>query len=250
MLASLRETAIAGIEIVDGDRYLRTIDIDGEAGVVAVEPAAGNAVRATIRFAELAALPKIIARVRRLFDLAADPQTINAHLAEDPALAPLVAARPGLRVPGAWDGFETAVRAIADAQTATIVAAVGTRLKSPTVSLSHVFPSPAQVAGGDPAAFGLTKSKARAVHALAAAFAADPQILSARRDIDDAVRVLRAIPDLSETTAHYIAMQELQESDILRDLSQAARAERWRPWRAYAAQHLWAAGMPLALAAE
>ena len=90
-----------------------------------VEPAAGNCLKATVRFPELRSLPAIIARVRRVFDLAADPVAIGAHLSQDPVLAPLVAARPGLRVPGAWDGFELAVRAILGQQ---ITVAAATRL--------------------------------------------------------------------------------------------------------------------------
>ena len=120
----LKARAIPGIEVVSSDRYARTIEIGGVHGVVAVEPAPGNALRVAIRFSRLSALPTIIARVRRVFDLAADPQAIYAQLAEDPVLAPLVAARPGLRVPGAWDGFELAVRAVLGQQI-TVAAAVG-----------------------------------------------------------------------------------------------------------------------------
>src|SRR6202007_1417509 len=81
-------------------------------GTVVVQPTDDNALRATVRFPKLSALPTIIARLRRVFDLAADPLAIAAHLGKDPALAPLVKARPGLRVPGAWDGFELAIRAV------------------------------------------------------------------------------------------------------------------------------------------
>ena len=124
MASFLKARAIPGVEVVSTDRYARTIEIEGVHGVVAVEPAAGNALRVAIRFSRLPALPTIIARLRRVFDLAADPQAINAQLADDPILAPLVARRPGLRVPGAWDGFELAVRAVLGQQI-TVAAAVG-----------------------------------------------------------------------------------------------------------------------------
>jgi AraC family transcriptional regulator of adaptative response / DNA-3-methyladenine glycosylase II len=97
---------------LSNDRYVRTIAIGDERGVLVVEPAVGNCLKATLRFPNLRSLPAIIARVRRVFDFAADPLAIGAHLGQDPMLAPLVAARPGLRVPGAWEGFELAVRAI------------------------------------------------------------------------------------------------------------------------------------------
>jgi AraC family transcriptional regulator of adaptative response / DNA-3-methyladenine glycosylase II len=124
MAAFLKARAIPGVEVVSNDRYARTIEIEGVHGVVAVEPTSGNALRVAIRFARLSALQTIIARVRRVFDLAADPQAISAQLAEDPLLARLIAARPGLRVPGAWDGFELAVRAVLGQQI-TVAAAVG-----------------------------------------------------------------------------------------------------------------------------
>ena len=100
MLEFLRQRAIPGVERVAVGGYARSVQLDGVQGTVAVEPADGNALRATVRFAKLTALPAIIARLRRVFDLAADPAPIAAHLAKDPTLAPLVKSRPGLRVPG------------------------------------------------------------------------------------------------------------------------------------------------------
>src|SRR5712675_271893 len=112
MLSFLSQRAIPGVETVLGDVYRRTIAIGDASGVISITPAEKNRVNVSVRFPNMAALPTIIARVRRVFDLAADPDMIGAHLSLDPVLAPLVAARPGLRVPGAWDGFELAVRAI------------------------------------------------------------------------------------------------------------------------------------------
>jgi AraC family transcriptional regulator of adaptative response / DNA-3-methyladenine glycosylase II len=142
-----------------------------------------------MRFSRLSALPTIIARVRRVFDLAADPQAVNAQLGEDPILAPLVAARPGLRVPGAWDGFELAVRAVLGQQI-TVAAGVGlvgklvTRCGAAlagsslnTEGLTHVFPRPEQVASADLTALGMPRMRAATLASLAAAVVADPHVL-------------------------------------------------------------------------
>jgi AraC family transcriptional regulator of adaptative response / DNA-3-methyladenine glycosylase II len=274
MASFLKARAIAGIEVVSTDRYARTIEIEGVHGVVAVEPASGNALRVAIRFPRLSALPTIVARLRRVFDLSADPEAINAHLAEDRVLAPLVAARPGLRVPGAWDGFELAVRAVLGQQI-TVAAAV--RLAGELVSryglplsgagletegLTHVFPRAEHLASADLSVLGMPRMRRATLASLAEAVLADPKVFGTGRSLDECVTRLRALPGIGEWTAQYIAMRELREPDafpagdigLLRALADAvgrrptsrellARAERWRPWRAYAAQHLWAASI-------
>src|SRR5262249_23133618 len=145
MLDFLRRRAIPGIERVSADCYARTVELNGAQGTVMVRPGDGHALRVTVRFPKLSPLPIIIARVRRVFDLAADPAPIAAHLAKDPALAPLVKARPGLRVPGAWDGFELAIRAVLGQQITVaaaarlagrLVAAHGERLTQPDSDLT------------------------------------------------------------------------------------------------------------------
>lgn len=268
VLAFLRQRAIAGIEEVGDNHYARSIEIGGVQGVVRVEPAEGHALRATIRFATLSALPQIIGRLRRVFDLAADPPAIAAHLAEDPALAVMVAARPGLRVPGAWDGFELAIRAVLGQQiTVTaaarlagrLVAAHGAALDVPQGGLTHCFPRPERLAPADLATLGMPRSRAAALSAVAAATLADPGLFDMHRDLNEAVRALKAIRGVGEWTAQYIALRQMREPDafpaadigLMRALAAIegerpsaetllARAERWRPWRAYAAQHLWA----------
>jgi AraC family transcriptional regulator of adaptative response / DNA-3-methyladenine glycosylase II len=271
MLAFLRARAIPGVETLSPDGYARTIEVAGAHGTVAVRPAARNALRAAIQFPQLSALPTIVARLRRVFDLVADPQVIGAHLAEDPALAPLVAARPGLRVAGAWDGFELAVRALLGQQiTVTaarglagkIVAAYGKPLTGALLGLdglTHVFPGPEPLAEEDLSALGLTRARAAALGSLARAVRADPEIFGPRRSLEEAILKLRALPGIGEWTAQYIAMREMREPDafpaadvgLMRAMADRkgrrpspaellARAERWRPWRAYAAQHLWA----------
>lgn len=275
MLQFLEARAIRGVETVASGRYARTIDIDGVHGVVTVEHGTGDALKATIQFPRLSALPGIITRLRRVFDLAADPQAITAQLAEDALLAPLVGARPGLRVPGAWDGFELCVRAVLGQQI-TVRAAAGLAAKlvstygdplSLTASapdgLTHVFPRADRLASVDPDSLGMPRSRARTLTMLSGAVAADPGMLGAGRSPAECLERLRAIPGVGEWTAQYIAMRELREPDafpagdvgLLRALTDAdgkrptsrellARAERWRPWRAYAAQHLWASARP------
>ncbi len=273
MLAFLRLRAIPGVEVIDQGSYARTIEIDGAQGTLRVEPGEGNTLRAAIRFPKLSALPIIIARLRRVFDLAADPVAIGAQLSEDPALAPLIAARPGLRVPGAWDGFELAIRAILGQQISVeaaivlagkLVARYGAPLEAPREGLTHLFPRPERLAAEDLAALGLMPgARARALSSIAAAVVADPQILGTRGDLDEAVRALKSLPGIGEWTAQYIAMRQLREPDafpaadigLMRALEDEAgvrptpaellaRAEAWRPWRAYAAQHLWASWTP------
>jgi AraC family transcriptional regulator of adaptative response / DNA-3-methyladenine glycosylase II len=170
MLAFLRQRAIPGIEHVTGGVYARSVQLDGVQGTVAVQCADGNALRATVRFPKLSALPSIIARLRRVFDLAADPIAIAAHLAKDPALAPLVKVRPGLRVPGTWDGFELAIRAVLGQQitvsaavrlTGRLVAAHGERLAEPDGHLTHVFPRPEALAAADLSSLGAGRRRSR-----------------------------------------------------------------------------------------
>jgi AraC family transcriptional regulator of adaptative response / DNA-3-methyladenine glycosylase II len=281
MLSFLRARAIPGVEVVSDTIYRRTIALGGNSGVISVAPADKNRVHVLVRFPDMAALPQIIARVRRVFDLAADPDMIGAHLALDPALAPLVAARPGLRVPGAWEGFELAVRAIFGQQITVpaatkllgrLVEAHGVLLPAASKDfegLSHLFPSPARLAAVDIAALGMPKARAMAVTSLAQAISADPTIFSRGASLEQTIAKLRSLPGIGEWTAQYIAMRELREPDafpaadigLLRAMATGdcsrpspaellSRAEAWRPWRAYAALHLWAAGTALPALSE
>jgi AraC family transcriptional regulator of adaptative response / DNA-3-methyladenine glycosylase II len=254
--------------MVRADHYTRSVELNGVHGTVTVQGGADNALRATVRFPKLSALPTIIARLRRLFDLAADPVAIAAHLAKDPALAPLVKARPGLRVPGAWDGFELAIRAVLGQQitvtaaatlAARLVAAHGQRLVAADADITPVFPGPAALAAADLTSLGMPRSRAAALSAVAAAAVADPHLFDANCGLEDAVKRLRSIRGVGEWTAQYIALRQLHEPDafpaadigLLRAVSGREqrrpssselldRANAWRPWRAYAAQHLWA----------
>jgi AraC family transcriptional regulator of adaptative response / DNA-3-methyladenine glycosylase II len=267
MLEFLRRRAIPGLERVAADRYTRTVQLGRLQGTIAVQPAAGNALGVTVRFPRLSKLPAIIARLRRVFDLAADPIAISAHLAKDRTLAALVKARPGLRLPGAWDGFELAIRAVLGQQI-TVAAAVrlagrlvathGERLTAPDGDLTHVFPEPEALASADLTSLGMPRSRAAALSAVAAAAVANPHLFDATCGLDDAVRRLRSIQGVGEWTAQYIALRQLREPDafpaadvgLLRAMATQEgrryspselldRSSTWRPWRAYAAQHLW-----------
>jgi AraC family transcriptional regulator of adaptative response / DNA-3-methyladenine glycosylase II len=241
-------------------------------GVLLVERAERNCLRATVRFPDLRRLPTIVARIRRVFDLASDPVAIGAHLGQDPLLTPLVSSRPGLRVPGAWEGFELAVRAILGQQitvsaatrlAARLVSCHGEKIADPValeLGLSHVFPPARQLASADLSTIGMPEARRRTISSMAATVVADPLIFGPRRSLEDAITQLRTLPGIGEWTAQYIAMRELREPDAFpaadigllramrgngeRRASPAellAHAEQWRPWRAYAALHLWAA---------
>jgi AraC family transcriptional regulator of adaptative response / DNA-3-methyladenine glycosylase II len=272
ILAFLAPRAIPGVEAVEGDAYARAIAVGGAKGAVIARPAGSGRLAVTVRFPKLEALPAIVARVRRLFDLAADPLAIGEHLSKDPHLAPLVAARPGLRVPGAWDGFEVGVRAILGQQI-TVAAAIriagriatayGEPLDAPVPDfprLTRVFPSAKALAAADLSGLPMPHARSSSLSALAAAVAADPRLFGPRASLEEAVATLRRLPGIGEWTAQYIAMRELREPDafpaadigLMRAMADeagvrptaaalAARAESWRPWRAYAAMHLWIA---------
>jgi AraC family transcriptional regulator of adaptative response / DNA-3-methyladenine glycosylase II len=273
MLSYLRARAIDGVERVDGEIYSRTVLHDGRLGTVEIGHLADReSLAAAIRFPSVRALPAIVARIRRVFDLGADVAVIGAHLAQDPLLAPLVAERPGLRAPGGWDGFELAVRAVLGQQ---VTVEAGRRLAGQLVllcgtaidveqrshpALARAFPSAAQVAAADLASLGMPGARKAALAALAEAALADPLLFQPLATVEDTVARLRGIRGVGEWTAHYIALRAVRETDafpasdigLLRGAAGRdgprpspaelnGRAEPWRPWRAYAAQHLWAA---------
>ncbi len=268
ILGFLALRAIPGVELVQSNTYARSIEHDGAHGEIAVRLGARNALQVTIRFPQARAVPAILERVARIFDVAADPIAIDRHLSEDPRLAPLVAAHPGLRVPGAWDGFELAIRAILGQQI-TVVAArklagrlvtlFGTPVRAGgTGGLTHVFPQPVDLAHTGLSALGMPRSRVAALSSLAAAAVANPRLFAAGPSLADAVSRLRALPGIGEWTAQYIAMRQLREPDafpaadigLMRALEGdygrrptpaelLERAQAWRPWRAYAALHLW-----------
>jgi AraC family transcriptional regulator of adaptative response / DNA-3-methyladenine glycosylase II len=262
LLGFLAARAIPGVEIVEKNRYRRTIRTSAGSGVLEVTPLPERAVLLLrVGAPPGPGLDRIVQRVRRLFDLGADPMQIGKDLARDSFLAPVVRAHPGLRVPGAWNGFETAVRAVLGQQVSVrgattmagrLVAGLGESIPRGEEGLTHLFPEPADVARSDPSRLGLPRARASCLVALARAVETGSLDLDHAISLDDAVGRLMALPGIGPWTAHYIAMRALGEPDafpagdlVLKretGLSEAGllkRAQPWRPWRAYATLYLW-----------
>jgi AraC family transcriptional regulator of adaptative response / DNA-3-methyladenine glycosylase II len=300
LLRFLAARAIPGVEEVARGRYARTVRVPGGPGVIELVPPpaarsgedgraarTGQAGRAgeaqvllRVQLTGLRGVGQVVSRCRRLFDLDADPQAIDDALAADDALAPLVAARPGLRVPGAYDGFELAVRAVLGQQvsvpaastlTGRLAARYGTRVAAaspvtgpgrpvtgpgrpadPAGPLTVLFPRPADLADADLSGLGLTTGRQATLRALAAACTADRLNLDPGTDPAETAARLAELPGVGPWTIAYILMRAVGDPDafpgsdlgLRRAMEQlgieAGHADRWRPWRAYAALHLWA----------
>lgn len=268
LLQFLGSRAIAGIERVDNTSYWRLIGPATTPGWIGVthDPAA-NALRLRIETRALGQLPDLLRRVRRLFDLDAQPSAIHEALSGHPRLAALLARSPGRRVAGAFDGFETAVRAVLGQQISVaaartlcnrLVERFGEPVALPDSPAARLFPTPAALAIGDVRAIGLPVSRAGTLSSLAQAVATRAIDLERTQPITGFVKSLRELPGIGPWTAQYIAMRCLHHPDafpagdlVIRKqlgdgtpISRAeaeAQSEQWRPWRAYAAIHLWAA---------
>jgi AraC family transcriptional regulator, regulatory protein of adaptative response / DNA-3-methyladenine glycosylase II len=270
LVAFLAARAIPGIEEVEDLTYRRTLALEHGPAVIALTPAT-RTVRAELRLADLRDLTAAVARCRRLLDLDADPVAISSQLGDDPALAPLVSARPGLRVPGCVDGFELGVRAIVGQQVSVaaartvlgrLVAAHGEELtdsdrehalrastRSPG-GLTHRFPGPTAFAELDPASLPFPRRRAEALRAFAGLVASGELHLDPGADAERTRARLMAIPGVGGWTASYVAMRALADPDVflpgdigirhaLARLGAGADHRRWRPWRSYAVVHLW-----------
>ncbi len=263
----LEARAIAGVECVGDGRYRRTIEHAGEPGWLEVHPL-GDEAAVLLRVAPPAgaSLLAVVERVRRIFDLDADPLAIREALGADARLRAQLDARPGLRVPGAWDPFELGVRAILGQQVSVrgastlasrLVRAFGKPVGGLPRGLTHVFPTPERLAVADVASIGLPRARAGAIRGFASAVARGELVLDGARGLDDAVARLSTLSGVGPWTSQYIAMRALGEPDafpagdlVLRRLlsddgtpvSAAAAgraAEAFRPWRSYAAMALW-----------
>lgn len=262
---------LPGVELVRADRLWRTVRVGDTRGWLCVGiDRARSALVARVELDGAAALAVVAERVRSMFDLRADPAAIEQHLAGDPRLAAAVAQAPGRRVPGCWDAFELAVRAVLGQEVSVrggitfatrLVERCGEPLALPGAAaeagLTRLFPTPEQLRGADLSGLGLTGLRVKALHGLAEAVVAEPDLLEPGRDLEAQVSRLRALPGIGPWTASYIALRALGEPDafpsgdlVLRQrlgskaspVSEAvlrARAEAWRPWRGYAALLLW-----------
>jgi AraC family transcriptional regulator of adaptative response / DNA-3-methyladenine glycosylase II len=256
LFGHLAATAVPGVEEVRDGAYRRTLRLPNGNGIVSLTPTPDH-VACKLTLDDLRDLPTAMARCRRLLDLDADPEAITDQLALDPLLAPLVLKAPGRRVPRTVDEDEFALRAVLGQQistaaartlTARLVAQCGRAIADPEGGLTHVFPPLHEV---DPAALAVPEARRRTVAALV-----DSEItLDPGTDWNEARAALAAVPGIGPWTLEMIAMRSLGDPDAFPAGDMGVRraaaelgvsaleqhAERWRPWRAYAVQYLWAA---------
>ena len=269
LLDFLAMRAIAGVEAVSGNAYYRSVEIEAVQGWLKVEHLAEkNSLLVTLPTTLAPVLINVLARLRHLFDLDANPQVIAEQLSADPRLAPLIAANPGLRVPGAWDGFELAMRAVLGQQVSvrgasTLAARLAKTFGEPSATPHEAIlcfsPGAKALAATTPekiSSIGLPLKRAATLHALARAVAAGELRLHAGADAEATIEKLKAINGIGDWTAQYIVMRALRWPDAfpagdlglrkalaedgpMRAAQLLQLAEKWRPWRAYAAVYLW-----------
>ncbi|MGO1540531.1 MAG: DNA-3-methyladenine glycosylase 2 family protein [Luteimonas sp.] len=270
----LRTRALPGVETVDGGSYARAFGPPQSPGWLRVGPWPGapgghsHALRLELHGCQPALLLEIVGRLRRMFDLDADPREIAATLRTDPRLGPLVRSRPGLRIPGGWDGFEIAVRAVVGQQVSVAAArTIAARLAQrhgaalpdafAVHGFGHLFPTPEALAEGDLERIGLTRARAATLREVARAVLDGRVDFRPESTLDESVARWTALPGIGPWTAHYMALRALGHPDafpaedlVLQKTLPAdgermntralrSRAEAWRPWRGYAAIHLW-----------
>ncbi len=267
MLECLETHAVTGVERVDAQSYSRTLAVGDDAALIRVRALERERVlELRVHAAAPEALFQISSTARRVFDLAADPARIATAFERDPLLAPLVRQRPGLRIPGVWDPFECAVRSVLGQQvsiaearlrTARLVVRAGRAIPGGSNGLTHLFPSPEALATADLDGLGLTPGQQVALGALARAVSHGALDFAAPSE--EITEALAGLPGVGAWTAACVALRALGEPDafpacdlLLRRTAGGggalptpydllARAEAWRPWRGYAALHLWLA---------
>ena len=272
MLDFLRGRALPGVEVVGESGYQRVIaPVDGKESPgwlrIGAWPGREPALKLELHGVPPLQLQAVVTRVRRMFDLDADPQAIAATLAGDARLRPLLRQRPGLRLPSGWDGFEIAVRAIVGQQvsvaaartvTARLASRFGTTFETPLAEgLTHLFPSPAALADADLDGIGLTGARAGTVRTIARALLEGRIDFRPEQTLEEFVERWTALPGIGPWTAQYIALRALAHPDAFpaEDLvlqktlptdgsrlgakALGVHAEAWRPWRGYAVIHLW-----------
>lgn len=266
LLEFLATRSTAGVECVTENRYARTVAEGGHTGWLAVSPAKnGCQLEAELSLSLVPALPQVLSRLKHLFDLNVFPQAIDEHLADDDRFSQSVNRWPGMRVPGAFDGFELAVRAILGQQISVpaattlagrVAAAFGLPIETPFPELSRLSPTAEAIAGlceDDLKSVGITTARSRYILGLARATTAGTLSLEPATSPDESIHQLMELDGIGEWTAHYIAMRALRWPDAFphsdlglrkavgdipaREL--LAMSQAWTPWRAYAAMRLW-----------
>jgi AraC family transcriptional regulator of adaptative response / DNA-3-methyladenine glycosylase II len=265
LLAYLRLRAIPGVEMADATHYRRTVAIGSAKGWIAVSMhKSGSALNLEISPSLTPVIGAVIGRVKQLFDLGAAPDSVGKLLIEDEILAPTVSRLPGLRVAGAFDGFELAVRTVLGQQVsvkgASTIAgrwagAYGEPIATPYEALNRLSPGAermAEMPADKIAALGMVGARARSLAALAQAVARRKIVLAFASNVEEQIETLMSLPGIGHWTANYIAMRALHWPDafpagdlVLMRAAQSnqkqlqQRSEAWRPWRAYAAHYLW-----------
>lgn len=271
LMRFLGDRAIPGVESFDGATFRRSVYMpDGRPAVIGVTPLPNSEeVLLRVSAEAMGEASALIPMAQRLFDLDACPTEIDSALSADPALRPLVRATPGIRLPRAIDGFELAVRAILGQQISVraartfagrVAEAIGTPLERPLDGITHLFPTPEQLARTSLGSLGLTRSRGATLHRMAELVAAGELDLSEGTDRVATAERLLAVPGIGPWTVAYISMRALGDHDAfpVGDLgvrlgfeslglasspdAMSEHAERWRPWRAYAVMHLWNGG--------
>jgi AraC family transcriptional regulator of adaptative response / DNA-3-methyladenine glycosylase II len=266
MIAFLKRRAVPGVELVTGNSYQRTIQIDGSAGYLTISPDEKKPrLRICLSTSRYEGLAETVARIRRVFDLNADPVRIAGCLKGDPRLRGLIKMHPGLRVPGAWDAFEAAVLAILGQRLASsgqkrtairLVQMFGTPVATPIRGLKYFFPQAKALEDADLSKTGMSDACANAIRRLASSIVRGHFSLAAPGTLDQVVRQIGEICGIDNSTANYIAMRAFGEPDAFPskdlepglqlawagpDVSRSqvlAMAEQWRPWRSYASMYL------------
>ncbi|MBV8742585.1 MAG: DNA-3-methyladenine glycosylase 2 family protein [Sinobacteraceae bacterium] len=268
VLEFLAARELEGVEWVTDDFYARTVRLGAAEGWIRVTHLKGrNALALEFTHSLANVLPPLLNRVRALFDLNAHPQMICKHLSRDRRLAPIVRQTPGIRVPGAFAGFELGLRAIIGQQVTVraatrigcrLAAALGQPCVTPYPQLSRLTPSPARVAAAsidEISRLGVVSARSRAIIALASAQVSGTLVLDGcvLHNPDEAIQQLTALPGIGPWTAHYIAMRAMNWPDAFPKEDIAVRnalsgvpanvaeemSQAWRPWRSYAVMHLW-----------
>ena len=266
LLSFLGARGVSGVESFDGTVYRRALRLPTSEGTVELSAGEGN-VRCVLRLGDIRDLGPAVRRCRQLLDLDADPIAVDGSFSNDRILGSVVRANPGRRLPGSVDGFELAVRAILGQQVSVagartvagrLVRRFGKPLTAPDGDLTHVFPEPAALVDADLAALGIPGSRQETLRTLAKAVAGGFLVLDSGADRPETEARLQALHGIGPWTAAYVAMRALGDPDVFlaTDLGvrralerigqsgdpKSARtlAERWRPWRSYAVQYLWA----------